>query len=50
MTIVVMMGLNLATRYRKIGLFPIIAFLHYYIVFVYGLGFISHRVGWHGNR
>lgn len=49
LTLVVMMGLNLGARYRRLSLFPAIAFLHHFIVFVYGLGFLSHRMGWHGN-
>lgn len=48
--LIVMMSLNLASRRRKIGLFAYISFLHYFIVFVYGLGFISNRLGFHENK
>ena len=43
--LVVMMSLNLAARKQKLPLFLSISFLHYFIVFVYGLGFLSNRLG-----
>lgn len=43
--LVVMMSLNLAARKQKLPLFLQISFLHYFIVFVYGLGFLSNRLG-----
>lgn len=48
--IVVMMSLNLAARRQKMNLFVSISFLHYFIVFVYGLGFLAHRLGLRENR
>jgi len=48
--LIVMMSLNLAARRQKIGLFGTIAMLHYFIVFVYGLGFLSHRLGFRANK
>jgi glycosyltransferase involved in cell wall biosynthesis len=48
--IIVLMSLNLASRRKKIGLFAYISLLHYFIVFVYGLGFISNRLGFRGNN
>lgn len=41
--IIVMMSLNLASRRKKLGLFGYISFMHYFIVFVYGLGFLANR-------
>ncbi len=41
--IIVMMSLNLGSRRQKLGLFVHISFLHYFIVFVYGLGFLANR-------
>jgi len=48
--LIVMMSLNLAARRQKIGLFGTVAMLHYFIVFVYGLGFLSHRLGFRANK
>ena len=50
LAIVVMMSLNLGARYKRMRLFPQIVFLHYFIVFVYGVGFLKHRLGGYGNR
>ncbi len=43
--IIVMMSLNLGARRKKMGLFPLISIFHYLIVFAYGLGFLSQRLG-----
>lgn len=43
--VVIMMSLNLAARKKKIGLFPHITFMHYFIVFLYGAGYSAHRLG-----
>ncbi len=43
--LIVMMSLNLASRRKKISLFGYIAFFHYFIVIVYGMGFLVHRIG-----
>jgi glycosyltransferase involved in cell wall biosynthesis len=43
--IILMMSLNLAARRNKIKLFFYIAFLHYFIVMTYGLGFLFNRMG-----
>jgi glycosyltransferase involved in cell wall biosynthesis len=48
--IIVMMSLNLAARRRKIGLFAYVSLLHYFIVFVYGLGFLANRLGLSEDR
>jgi GT2 family glycosyltransferase len=48
--IIVMMSLNLASRRRKLSLFLEITLLHYFIVFIYGVGFLVHRLGWHGSN
>lgn len=48
--VIVMMSLNLAARRNKMRLFAEISFLHYLIVFLYGLGFLRHRLGFHGNK
>ena len=42
--VIIMMSLNLAARRQKIGLFLHISFMHYFIVFCYGLGFLAHRL------
>jgi glycosyltransferase involved in cell wall biosynthesis len=48
--LIVMMSLNLASRQKKIKLFAYITLLHYFIVFFYGLGFLSNRLGLRENR
>jgi GT2 family glycosyltransferase len=48
--LIVMMSLNLASRRKKMVLFPYITILHYFIVFFYGLGFLSNRLGLRENR
>lgn len=42
--LVVFASMNVAARARRFWLFPLVAFLHYYIVFVYGLGFLAQRI------
>ena len=41
---ILFVSLGLASRERKTWLFPIIAFLHYFVVFMYGVGFLVDRV------
>jgi glycosyltransferase involved in cell wall biosynthesis len=48
--LIVLMSLNLASRRNKLSLFLYTALLHYFIVFVYGLGFISNKLRLNGNR
>jgi len=48
--LVVMMSLNLAARRKKMGLFLYVTLLHYFIVFIYGVGFIANRLGFRENR
>ncbi|MBA2405170.1 MAG: glycosyltransferase [Bdellovibrionales bacterium] len=48
--IIVMMSLNLTARRQKMGLFLYVSFLHYFIVVVYGLGFMANRLGFHENK
>jgi hypothetical protein len=43
--VIVMMSLNLGARRKRIGLFVQISFLHYFVVFMYGVGFLRHRLG-----
>ena len=37
-------SLSLALRAKKFHLFPLIAFLHYFVVFMYGIGFLAERL------
>lgn len=39
-----LMSLSLSMKVRKPWLFPLVGFLHYFVVFVYGLGFLSERL------
>ena len=43
-SIIIFVSLGLAMKAKRFYLFPIIAFLHYFIVFMYGVGFLSERV------
>lgn len=43
--LIVMMSVNMGARKKKIGLFPLISFLHYFIVVFFGIGFMAYRVG-----
>lgn len=49
-SIIVLMSMNLASRHRRMNLFLHIAFLHYFIVFFYGAGFLAQRLGFRGHR
>jgi hypothetical protein len=46
LSIIFFVGLALAMRVKEIKLFPLIAFIHYFIVLIYGVGFLSERVKW----
>ncbi len=48
-SIIVLMSMNLASRHRRMNLFLHIAFLHYFIVFTYGAGFLAHRLGFRSH-
>lgn len=37
-------SLSLALKHKSFFLFPLIAFLHYFIVFMYGVGFLAERL------
>lgn len=50
LSIIVLMSMNLASRHRRLNLFLQIAFLHYFIVFIYGAGFLAQRLGFRGHR
>jgi glycosyltransferase involved in cell wall biosynthesis len=50
LSIIVLMSMNLASRYRRMGLFVHISALHYFIVFIYGAGFLAQRLGFRGNK
>ncbi len=43
-SIILFVSLGIAMKAKRISLFPIIAFLHYFIVFMYGVGFLAERV------
>lgn len=43
--LILFVSLALATRAQRMTLFPIIAFLHYFVVFMYGIGFLAERLG-----
>jgi GT2 family glycosyltransferase len=43
-SIIVFVSMSLAMRARNFWLFPLIALLHYFIVFLYGVGFIAQRI------
>lgn len=42
--IIVLVSLSLAMRARRIYLFPLITFLHWFVVFMYGVGFLAERI------
>lgn len=44
-SIILFVSLGLAMQAKRFWLFPLIAFFHYFIVFVYGTGFITERLG-----
>ncbi len=46
LSVIFFVGLALAMRVKEIKLFPLIAFIHYFVVFTYGLGFLIERVKW----
>lgn len=50
LSIIVLMSMNLANRYRRMNLFLHISLLHYFIVFFYGAGFLAQRLGYRGRR
>lgn len=42
--IIVFVSMGLAMRVKKFWLFPLITFLHWFIVFMYGIGFLTERL------
>jgi GT2 family glycosyltransferase len=42
-SVITFVSIGIAMRARRFWLFPMIAFLHYFIVFMYGVGFLSER-------
>jgi succinoglycan biosynthesis protein ExoA len=44
-SIILLVSISLAMKAHRFLLFPLIAFLHYFVVFMYGLGFITERIG-----
>lgn len=42
-SIILFMSLAIAMKAKRFLLFPLIAFLHYFVVFMYGVGFIAER-------
>lgn len=43
-SIILFVSLGVAMKAKRFALFPIIAFLHYFVVFMYGVGFITERL------
>jgi hypothetical protein len=43
LAIIISVSIGLSVRYKKIWLFPMVAFLHYTIVFSYGVGFLRGK-------
>lgn len=43
-SIILFMSLGIGMKAKRFSLFPLIAFLHYFVVFIYGVGFISERI------
>jgi hypothetical protein len=44
--VVLFISMGLSSRRNHFFHFPMVAFLHYFIVFLYGTGFILERVGY----
>lgn len=42
-SIIIFMSMGLAMKAKRFSLFPTIAFLHYFVVFMYGVGFLTER-------
>lgn len=42
-SIIIFMSMGLAMKAKRFSLFPTIAFLHYFVVFMYGVGFLAER-------
>jgi len=42
-SIIIFVSIGLAMRSRRFYLFPLISFLHYFVVFMYGVGFLTER-------
>ncbi|HXH76576.1 MAG TPA: glycosyltransferase [Bacteriovoracaceae bacterium] len=42
--IIVFVSMGLSMRSRKPWLFPFVSFFHYFVVFIYGVGFIAERL------
>lgn len=42
-SIILFVSITLAMKVRRVYLFPLIAFIHYFIVFMFGIGFLSER-------
>lgn len=43
--IVIFASIAICMRVNRIGLFPLVSFFHYYVVFIYGVGFLAERLG-----
>jgi len=44
LALVLAMSLAITAREKKLSLIPMVMFLHWYIVFTYGVGFLAHRL------
>lgn len=42
-SVIIFVSIGLAMRAKRFYLFPLISFLHYFIVFLYGIGFLAER-------
>ena len=42
--VILFVSLGISVQAKRFSLFPLVAFLHYFVVFMYGIGFISERI------
>ncbi len=43
-SIIIFVSMSLAMKAKRFSLFPLIAFLHYFVVYMYGVGFLAERL------
>jgi hypothetical protein len=44
LSIILMASIALTMRVQRLRYFPLVTFFHYYIVFVFGVGFLAERI------
>lgn len=44
-SIILFVSIAISMQAKRASLFPVVAFLHYFIVFMFGIGFLSERLG-----